>query len=94
LSEIAEKALDRANRNGFIVLPAVAGLLARVVAHAARDRGEGHVFLDERVRIEIFAALHQVEIALDFCVGAASVVARRQLVSIDRPDRAPVAGGK
>ena len=94
LSEIAEKPLDRANRDGLIVLSTVAGLLARVIAHSAGDRREGHVFLDERVGVQILAALHQVEIALDLLVGSASVVARWQLVPVHRPDRSPVAGGK
>ena len=35
LSEIAKKPLDRTNRDGFIVLAPVAGLLARMVAHSA-----------------------------------------------------------
>src|SRR5208283_220917 len=71
LSEIAEKPLDRANRDGLIVLSAVAGLFARVVAHPAGDRGEWHVFLDERIRVHVLASLHEVEIALDLLVGSA-----------------------
>src|SRR5208282_3115602 len=71
-----------------------AGLLAWVVAHAAGDGRERHVFLDERIRVQILAALHQVEIPLNLFVGPASVVARWQLVAIHGPDRAPVAGGE
>src|SRR5262249_19711980 len=40
------------------------------------------------------AALHQVEIALNFFVGATCVIAWWQLVAVHRPDRAPVAGRK
>ncbi len=94
LAEIAKKAFDRADRDGLVVFSAIAGLLARVVAHPARDRRKRHVFLDERVGIEILAALHQVEIALNLFVGAASVVAGGQFVAIDRANRTPVAGGK
>src|SRR5579864_4246321 len=37
LPKIAEKALDSANGNGFVVLAAVAGLLAGVITHAPRN---------------------------------------------------------
>src|SRR3984885_8729356 len=92
LAEIAQKALDRADRDGFVVLSTIAGLLAGVVADPAGDRWKGHVFLDESVSVQIFAALHEVEIALNLFVSSARVIARGQLVSIDRSDGAPVAG--
>src|SRR6185295_3289273 len=82
----------RANGNRLVVLPAVAGLLARVITDPAGDRRERHVFLDQRVGVEILAALHEVEIALDLLVRAARVVAGRHLVAVHRPDGAPVAG--
>ena len=94
LTEIAEKALDRANGNRLVILSAIAGLLTRVIAHAAGHGREGHVFLDQRIGVEILAALHQIEVALNLLVGAASVVARWQLVAVDRPNRSPVAGGE
>ena len=94
LSQVAEKAFDRANRDGLVVLSTITGLLARVIAHAAGDRRERHIFLDEGVSVQILAALHQVEIALDFFVGSAGVVARWELVAVHRPDRTPVAGGE
>src|SRR5208337_1646644 len=37
---------------------------------------------------------NHVEIALDLFIGSASVVAGRQLVSVHRSDRTPVAGGE
>src|SRR6202020_752034 len=46
LAEIAEKALDCADRDGFVVLSPIAGLLAGVVADPAGDRWKRHVFLD------------------------------------------------
>ena len=92
LSEVAEEPLDGADGNRLVVLAAIARLLARVIADAAGHRRERHVLLDQRVGIEVFAALHQIQIALDLFVGAARVVARRHLVAIHRPDRAPVAG--
>ena len=52
--------LDRADEDSFVVLSTIAGLLARMVANAARHRGERHVFFDERIGIQILAALHQV----------------------------------
>src|SRR5262249_33445875 len=52
------------------------------------------VFLDERVGVEILAALHQIQVALDLLVGAARVVARRHLVAIHGTDCTPVARGK
>ena len=94
LSEIAKKALDRANRDGFIVLAPVAGLLARMVAHSTGNRREGHVFLNERIGVQILSALHEIEIALDFFVGSTGVIARGQLVSVHRSDGTPVSGGK
>src|SRR6202040_1045619 len=51
LPEIAKESLDPANRDGLIIFPAVAGLLAWVVADSARHRWKRHVFLDERVRV-------------------------------------------
>ncbi len=94
LTEVAEEPLDCTNGDRFVVLPAITGLLARVIAHAAGHRRKRHVFLDERVRVQILAPLHQVEIALNLFVGAAGVVTRRHLVAVHRPDRAPVARGK
>jgi len=94
LSEIAEKTFHGADGDSFIVLTAIAGLFARVVTHASCDRREWHVFLDERVGIEILAALDEVKIALDFFVGAAGVIAGRQFVTVHGPDCAPVAGWK
>src|ERR1700722_8408535 len=94
LSEIAKETLNGANRNRFVVLPTVTSLFARVIADAARHGRERHVFLDQRVSVEIFAALHQVQIALDLFIRAAGVVAGRQLVPVHRADRAPVAGRK
>ena len=91
LSEVAEKSLDRADRDGFIVLPPVASLFAGVVAHTARDRRERHVFLDQRVGVEILPALHQVQITLDLFVRTAGVVAGRQLIPVNRPNRPPIA---
>src|SRR6202035_1897875 len=75
-----------------VVLSTIAGLLAGVVADPAGDRWKGHVFLDESVSVQIFAALHEVEIALNLFVSSARVIARGQLVAIDRSDGAPVAG--
>src|SRR6516165_939992 len=46
LPEIAKKALDRADGDGLIVLSAVAGLFARVIADAAGDGRERHVFFN------------------------------------------------
>lgn len=37
LPQIAKKTLDRSNRDGLVVLPTIAGLLTRVIAHPARD---------------------------------------------------------
>ena len=91
LTEVAEEPLDRADGDRLVVLPAVAGLLAGVVAHAARHGRERHVLLDERVRVEVLAAFHEVQVALDLLVRAACVVAGRHLVPVDRPREAPVA---
>ncbi len=90
LSEVPQKTLDRTNRDGFVVLSAIASLLARVITHATGDRGKRHIFLDERVGVEILPALHKVQIALDLFVRSAGVVAGRHLVPVDRPDRAPI----
>src|SRR4029077_5908633 len=94
LSQITEKALDRPNRNCLVVLAAVARLFTRVIAHASRHRRKWHVLLDEGVGIQILAALHKVEIALNFFVGSTCVVAGWQLVPVHGADRAPVAGRK
>ncbi len=93
-AEVAEEPLDRANRNGLVVLATVTGLLAGVIADAAGHRGERHVLLDQGVGVEVLAALHQVEIALDLLVRAARIVTGRHLVVVHGPDRAPVARRK
>jgi hypothetical protein len=58
LSQIAEKPLDSADRDGLIVLSAIASLLARVIADSPGDRRKRHVFLDQRISVQILAALH------------------------------------
>ena len=93
-AKIAEEALDRADRDRFVVLAAIARLLAGVIAHAAGHRRKRHVFLDERVGVEILPALDQIQVALDLFVRAARVVARRHLVPVHGPNRTPVARRK
>src|SRR5262249_3413147 len=91
---VAEEPLDAADADRLVVLAAVAGLLAGVVADAPGDRGEGHVLFDQRVGVAVAPLLDQVEVGLDFLAGRAGVVAGRELVLVDRPDVAPVAGRK
>src|SRR5205814_9784569 len=75
LPEIAEEPLDGADRDRLVVLAAVARLFARVIADAARDRRERHVFLDERVGVAILPGLNEIQICLNLFVGYAGVVA-------------------
>ena len=94
LPQISEKPLHRPDRDSLIVLSTVAGLFAWVIANTPGHRRERHVFLNQRIGIEILAALHQVEIALDLFVSPAGIVAGRHLVAVDGSNRTPVAGGE
>src|SRR5262249_62203302 len=91
LSEVAEEPLHRANRDRLVVLAAIARLLARVIADPPGHRRERHVLLDQRIGVEILAALDEIEVALNLLVRAAGVVARRHLVAIHRTDPPPAA---
>ncbi len=89
--EIAEKPFDGVDRDRLVELPAVARALARMITHAAHQRGE-RILLHERApRGFVIAAFRVVEPALDVFARRADLIARRQAVEVHRPFGAPAA---
>src|SRR6266545_4632002 len=89
---VAEVALDVADADGLVVVLAVTGALAGVVADPTGDRGHRVVFHDGQVAVQEALVLDVVEVLLDLLAGGARVVAGRHLVAVDGPEEAEVLG--
>jgi hypothetical protein len=83
--EVAEKALDRMDRDRAVELGAIADALARVVADAAVDRRQRVVRDELAPGVLVPAGLHVREPGLDVLARRAAGVARRQQVDVDGP---------
>ena len=81
---VAEKAFDGVDADGLVELAAIAGGLARVVAHAAHAGGEGIVLDDLLPGVTVVAAFSMVEPCLALLAGGTLGIARREAVHIDR----------
>ena len=85
---VAEKPLDGVDADGAVEFLAIAAILARVVADAAVDSGQGIVFHQREPRLAVAALPRMGEPGLNVLAGRAGIVAGGQEVDIDRPLRA------